>query len=109
MALYNNPQPFERYADFVFSNPLYAFARSTDEVLSGQLDSLGRISGNCRLVNHQTAPGMLQANLLARVAEAGGDESLTSRSVRYSPYESYVGIRLDDREFETDCDLRFLS
>lgn len=107
MALYNNPQPFERYADFVFSNPLYAFACSTDEVLSGQLDSLGRISGSCRLVNHQTAPGMLQANLLARVAEAGGDESLTSRSVRYSPYESYVGIRLDDREFETDCDLRF--
>ncbi len=53
------------------------------------------------------ATGMMQANLIARVAEDGGDESLTSRSVRYSPYSSYVGVNLQSKEFETDCDLHF--
>lgn len=107
MALYNNPQPFERYADYVFSNPLQDFSYAKHEVLSGNLDSLGRISHKHYLPIPESAPGMLQANLIARVTEAGGDESLTSKSVRYSPYDAYAGIALGEKEFETDCDLRF--
>ena len=34
-------------------------------------------------------------------------ESFTARSVRYSPYRSYVGIRLGETAFETDSDLNF--
>lgn len=107
MALYNNPQPFERYADYVFSNPLQDFSYTKHEVFSGRLDSLGRILHKHKLSIPESAPGMLQANLIARVTEAGGDESLTSKSVRYSPYDAYVGIALGEKKFETDCDLRF--
>ena len=71
------------------------------------LDSLGKGSRRYTLPVTERAPGMMQANLIARVAEAGGDESLTSRSVRYSPYSSYVGVNLQSKEFETDCDLHF--
>ena len=107
MSLFTDPHPFERYDDYRFANPLYAFSSSSHELLSGRLDSLGQITKQIRIPATQQAPGVLQANLIARVAEAGGDESITSRSVRYSPYEAYVGIRLGDREFETDCDLHF--
>lgn len=107
MSLFSDPHPFERYDDYRFANPLYAFSSSRHDLLSGRLDSLGQITKQIRIPATQQAPGVLQANLIARVAEAGGDESITSRSVRYSPYEAYVGIRLGDREFETDCDLHF--
>lgn len=107
MVLFNNPRPFEQYGDYVFSNPLYAFSFARHDVLEGRLDSLGRISVPYIVALTVAAPGMMQANLIARVFEAGGDESLTSRSVRYSPYDTYVGIALGDRNFETDCDLHF--
>ena len=107
MSLFKDPHPFERYGDYRFANPLYDFTYSRYELLSGRLDSLGQITKQISIPDARLAPGMLQANLIARVAEAGGDESITSHSVRYSPYEAYVGIRLDNREFETDCDLNF--
>ena len=107
MSLYEDPHPFAHYADYRFSNPLYAFSHVSHKILSGVLDSLGSMTQPIRIPGTQQAPGPLQANLIARVAEAGGDESITTRAVRYSPYSAYVGIRLGDREFETDCDLRF--
>ena len=107
MSLYNNPQPFERYNDYVFSNPLYTYSHSKHEVFACKLDSLGKGAKNYTLPIAKNAPGIMQANLIARVTEAGGDESLTSHSVRYSPYVSYVGVNLQNKEFETDCDLRF--
>ena len=107
MRLYDNPQPFEQYSEYLFRNPLYTSAHSKHEVFSCVLDSLGKGIRSYTLTETERAPGMMQANLIARVAEAGGDESLTSRSVRYSPYSSYVGVNLQSKEFETDCDLHF--
>lgn len=107
MSIFKNPDPFENYGDYLFANPLSAFSHAKHDVLSGKLDSLGRISKKILLPTTEDVPGMLQANLIARVAETGGDESITSHSVRYSPYTAYVGIKLDNREFETDCNLRF--
>ena len=83
MRLYDNPQPFEQYNEYLFRNPLYTSAHSKHEVFSCVLDSLGKGSRRYTLPVTERAPGMMQANLIARVAEAGGDESLTSRSVRY--------------------------
>ena len=107
MSLHNNPHPFERYSDYAFSNPLYTFSSDVYDLFAGTLDSLGKASCNVEIPAAHQAPGMLQANIIARVMEAGGDESLTSHSVRYSPYKSYVGIALGNKEFETDCDLCF--
>lgn len=107
MVLYRNPQPFKEFGEYTFSNPLSLFT-SEHLWLSGEpLDSLGRMTAPVPVVEMADAPGMLQANIIARVREAGGDESFAARSVRYSPYLSYVGIRLGEKEFETDCDLAF--
>ncbi len=107
MSLYDNPRPFEQYSEYLFRNPLYPSSNSKHEVFSCKLDSAGGYSRDYTLPVTEQASGMMQANLIARVAEAGGDESLTSRSVRYSPYVSYVGVNLQNKEFETDCDLHF--
>lgn len=107
MVLYSNPNPFKEYSDYTFSNPLNTFSSEHIELSKGMLDSLGRMTKQIELDDKEDAPGMLQANIIARVREAGGDESFTARSVRYSPYRSYVGIRLGETAFETDSDLNF--
>ena len=106
-TLYNNDKPFDRYPKYRFSNPLLNFSQSSFELGSGVLDSLGNVTLDMHLPTPENAPGMLQANLLCRVAEVGGDESVTSKSVRYSPFSSYVGIKLEQDEYETDTDLLF--
>ena len=107
MTLYNNDKPFKEYPKYSFANPLMDFSASTVELGSGVLDSLGNLSLAVHMPKDENAPGMLQANFVCRVAESGGDESVTSKSVRYSPFSSYVGIDLGSRDFETDKDLQF--
>ena len=107
MVLYSNPQPFKEFGGYTFANPLNTFSSEHIELCKGTLDSLGRMTKQIELADKANAPGMLQANILARVREAGGDESFAARSVRYSPYRAYVGIRLGEKEFESDCDLAF--
>ncbi|MDE5560766.1 MAG: alpha-2-macroglobulin, partial [Bacteroidaceae bacterium] len=105
--LYSNPKPFKEFDAYTFSNPLNTFSSEHTELSNGVLDSLGRMNKQIKLADKKDAPGMLQANIIARIREAGGDESFAARSVRYSPYRSYVGISLGEKEFETDKDLNF--
>jgi uncharacterized protein YfaS (alpha-2-macroglobulin family) len=107
MSLHNNPTPFEKYRDYTFSNPLYSLTNTMYTVYSGRLDSLGNAISKFKIPNTKQTPGMLQANITARVMEAGGEESITSKAVSYSPYKSYVGVALGDNAFETDSDLNF--
>lgn len=107
MVLYSNPTPFKEFGDYTFSNPLYTFSSEHIELCKGTLDLLGRMTQQIELEDMATAPGMLQANIIARVREAGGDESFAARSVRCSPYSAYAGIRLGEKEFETDNNLIF--
>ena len=107
MTLYNNDKPFKDYPNYSFANPLSDFSHGTVSLGSGVLDSLGRLTLNVHMPKEETAPGMLQANFVCRVAESGGDESITSKSVRYSPFSSYVGISLSEKDYETDTDLKF--
>lgn len=107
LTLLNNPSPFERFPGFRFSNPLSGFTQARHTLFSALLDLSGDYEQRYTPPKTELLPGMLQANLVARVAEAGGDESITSKSVPYSPFDSYVGIDLGERYRETDTDLHF--
>lgn len=53
------------------------------------------------------APGMLNATLTSRVFEPGGDASIYTQSIPFSPFSSYVGINLNQpkgKYIETDQD-----
>lgn len=106
MTLYSNPKPFPQYKNFTFANPLVDFSSSTSQILTGRLDSLGSLNKPCTIGTDINAPGMLMANLTAKVTEPGGEASITSRSVALSPFGVYVGIDAGKGEYMTDTDLR---
>lgn len=107
MTLYPNPTPFEKYKKYSFKNPLVSYTSSQKELYSGRLDSIGSIIRNCKIGGDVNSPGMLLANITAKVTEPGGDASITSKSVPFSPFGVYVGIDLGEKTFETDKEIKF--
>ncbi|MCM1452344.1 MAG: MG2 domain-containing protein [Clostridium sp.] len=107
MELYAETTPFPAYKKHVFANPLIAFKSSEKQILSGKLDKEGQIKKQCAIGGDINSPGMLRANLTAKVVEGGGEASIASRSVRYSPFGVYVGIDLSKKDYLTDEDLKF--
>ncbi len=84
---------FEKYPDFVFDDPAANFYSEEITVFDGNIDENGNANVNLDLkVNN--APGMVKAHFVTRAFEQGGDFSIDRFSIPYSPYESYVGIRV---------------
>lgn len=107
MTLYTNANPFDNYKSFIFKNPLISYTSSQKVLYTGVTDSLGRITRNCIVGADCNSPGMLQANITAKVTEPGGDASIVSKSVPFSPFGVYVGIDLLGKDFETDKEIKF--
>ncbi len=107
MTLYTNATPFENYRNYTFKNPLVIYTSTERPLYSGATDSLGNITKNCTVGADVNSPGMLQANITAKVTEPGGDASIVSKSVPFSPFGVYVGIDLRNKDFETDKEIRF--
>ncbi|MDR1407360.1 MAG: alpha-2-macroglobulin [Tannerella sp.] len=86
---------FEQYSDYIFENPATDFASNRLLLFDGKLDENGDAAFNFKLPDMQNSPGMLRATLSCSVFEQGGDMSLFNRSVPYSPFDAYVGIRFN--------------
>jgi len=101
--------PFPEYKSYTFTNPTLDTDKQTIELDNGTLDGLGRSSISKKIGGalDKSAASMLRANVIARVFEKGGDASIVSFPYKCSPYPRYVGVDLDDRNFETDKDLKF--
>lgn len=98
---------FKNYGQYIFNNPATEFSSSRKEVFDGTLDADGNATFSLKLPESGNAPGMLQANITTRVFEPGGDASIYTVSVPYSPFSSYVGIHLNqpkNKYIETDKD-----
>ena len=106
MTLYADPTPFQDYNKYTFSNPLMDFSSSQKQVFQGRLDSIGFLKKTCTIGADINSPGMLRANITAKVTEPGGDASITSRPVQFSPFGVYVGIDLSNKDYLTDTDLK---
>ena len=82
---------------------------STETLFDGQTDQQGNFSFSLNKIKTEDAPGILNAVFTTRVSENGGDFSISSQSIRYSPYDEYVGIRLpenDDNWYSTEQPVR---
>lgn len=95
---------FSGYPGYTFSDPASSFGTQSVNLFDKPLDSRGRASAQVRLPQMEGAPGMLQARLVSRVQEGGGDESIMSQTMLFSPYKAYAGIKLpeDGGWIETD-------
>lgn len=89
---------FKEHPKFQF-NDLYSDL-NTDEitVFDGQLDAQGdaRFDFDPELNDH--APAAVNANVVTRVFEAGGDASMDRTELTYYPYTSYAGLQLPEAD-----------
>lgn len=96
---------FKSFDKYIFNNPATDFSSSDVQVFDGTLNSEGNANLTISVPEAANAPGMLRANITTRVYEPGGDASINTQSVPFSPFETYIGINLNqpkNRYIETD-------
>ena len=110
MKLSRLSQPFPEFKEYVFTDPSRDFAADSHTLLERTLDEAGQCKAETAMPYIKGAPGMLKAELVSRVFEAGGDASISTMSLPFSPYRAYVGLKLpqaDGNCLETDRDNEF--
>ncbi|MDR1331203.1 MAG: alpha-2-macroglobulin, partial [Tannerella sp.] len=91
---------FKGYEQYVFNNPATAFSSSRTDIFDGKLNENGDVTFDMKPPSAANAPGMLRADITCRVFEPGGDASIFTRTVPFSPYASYVGVNFNKRPDE---------
>lgn len=89
---------FTNYSDYTFVDKSRYYEPTTETLFDGQSNAEGNFSFPLDKIKTENAPGMLNATFTTRVFENGGDFSISSQALRYSPYTKYVGIRLPQTE-----------
>lgn len=105
MSLTKVNTQFANYTNYIFNNPATEFTTYKADVFDGALNAAGQVTFSLKLPEAANAPGMLRANITSRVFEPGGDASIHTLTVPYSPFSSYVGINLNQpkgKYIETD-------
>ncbi len=85
---------FGEYKDYVFDDPSKTFYTDEEQVFEGTLNEQGEASFRPDIHVGNEAPGMLRATFKTRVYEPSGDFSEDRYSILYSPYKSYVGVKI---------------
>lgn len=110
MTLSPATNPFEGYTQYSFNNPATNFYSDTYTIFDGRLDASGNANVHANLPQAASAPSMLKANFVSRVFESGGDASIYSQTIPYSPFSAYVGVKAPIQNeyewLETDRDNR---
>ena len=99
---------FKGFDKYIFDNPITRFSSEQSEVFDGKLDETGKAIFDINMPQTKSAPGLLQATIVSRVFEPGGDVSSFVQSMSVSPFEYYVGINFNQKDgywyqdFDTD-------
>ena len=107
MSLSKVNTQFKNYGQYIFNNPAMNFTTIKTDVFDGTLDAEGKASVTLKVPTATEAPGMLNATFTTRVFEPGGDASIYTQTIPFSPFTSYVGINLNQpkgKYIETDKD-----
>ncbi|MCM5662429.1 alpha-2-macroglobulin family protein [Galbibacter mesophilus] len=87
---------FDNFSNYVFDDPTRRFSVEDQTVFDGKINSEGKASFSLQPQLENKAPGMLKASFVTKVYENGGDFSTDVFSKTYSPYNTYVGLRVPD-------------
>ena len=107
MSLSKVNTQFKNYGQYIFNNPATNFTTIKTDIFDGTLDAEGKASVTLKVPTATEAPGMLNATFTTRVFEPGGDASIYTQTIPFSPFTSYVGINLNQpkgKYIETDKD-----
>lgn len=95
-SLYARKTAFAKYAGYQFDDPTTAYKTETKTLFDGTLNENGEATVNTKFNIGSNAPGMLSAGMLIKVFEPGGAFSVDNMVLPYSPYNSYVGIKMPE-------------
>ena len=107
MSLSKVNTQFKNYGQYIFNDPATDFTTIKTDVFDGILNAEGKAGVTLKDPAATNAPGMLNATFTTRVFEPGGDASIYTQSIPFSPFVSYVGINLNQpkgKYIETDKD-----
>ncbi len=85
---------FKGFDKYDFDDEVRQFSTEEINVFSGKVDANGKASVTIDPKLQGQAPGMLRAAFMTKVFEEGGDFSTDVISTTYSPYKTYVGLKL---------------
>ncbi len=97
-SLYARTTSFPKFAGFDFDNPTSNYSTQQKTIFDAALDAEGNATLKPDFQIDGAAPGMLNANLVVKVFEPGGTFSIDNMTIPFSPYASYVGMKLPDGE-----------
>ena len=100
---------FKGFDGYAFDDPLKSYHADMQTVYDGKLNETGETSFETGIAIGNEAPGMLNAFFVTKVFEEGGSFSIDRTSATYSPYKSYVGVKVPKGDLyagtlETDKD-----
>lgn len=109
MTLTRRSAGFKGFEGYSFISPISDFRKIEWELFTDTLDDRGKATVRMKFPPVPNAPGMLDAYIVTQVHEPGGDASVAAQTALFSPYRSYVGVKLPSasENLETDTDLRF--
>ena len=87
---------FKKFDDFVFDDPARSYSSDAQTIFDGTTNDKGTAIVKPNINVKNAAPGMLRASFKVRVFEQGGAFSVDQFSIPYSPYTSYVGIKVPE-------------
>jgi len=96
VTLTEGGMPFEKFKAYTFNDPLKHFDSESEFIFDGKVNEEGKANVTTTFHVSENAPGMLNANFKIRAFEEGGDFSVDRFSKKYSPYKSYVGVKIPD-------------
>lgn len=85
---------FEGYKGYVFDDPLKDFSAEETTAFDNKVDHNGEATFTPDIKVKDAAPGMLKAYFNIRAFEESGNFSVDRFSTNYSPYKSYVGLKM---------------
>ncbi|MCX2680616.1 MG2 domain-containing protein [Galbibacter sp. EGI 63066] len=87
---------FTGFPNFVFDDPTRKFTTEDQTIFDGKVNAEGKTDFSLSPQLKGKAPGMLKTTFITKAYEDGGDFSTDVFSKTYSPYNTYVGIRVPD-------------
>lgn len=87
---------FKKFDSYIFDDPAVNFISDPQSIFDSKTNADGNAILQPGINVNGSAPGMLKASFTVRAFEEGGNFSIDRFSLPYSPYKSYVGIKVPE-------------
>jgi uncharacterized protein YfaS (alpha-2-macroglobulin family) len=87
---------FKKFEDYNFDDAARNFTSEAQMIFDSDINNEGKAIVKPNINVNDAAPGMLKAAFKVRIFEQGGAFSVDQFSIPYSPYSSYVGMKLPE-------------